>query len=146
MILDRTSKDITYTSDGDFMLNPNGGIQLSSMDNLQLLSEVIYRRLSSSLTEWSSNYAVAANLRSVIGENLNSQNVALLSEMIRSTLTAFSFLDDNEVALSPAIVSGTNVNISVGVKVSNAEKIFISILYDTRDLDFEVKFLDQKAV
>lgn len=146
MIFNRDSKDITYTSDGDFMLTPNKGVKLSTMSNLQLLGETIYRRLSSNINDWDSEYAVVSNLKNMIGETLNVENISLLTDMIRRTLTSFRLLDDSEIVISPAISIGTNVSLTVSIRVSNSEKLFLSIIYDTRDLDFQVKFLDEKAV
>mgnify|MGYP003141257639 CR=1 FL=1 len=146
MIFNRDSKDITYTSDGDFMLTPNKGVKLSTMSNLELLGETIYRRLSSNINDWNSEYAVVSNLKNMIGETLNAENISLLTDMIRRTLTSFRLLDDSEIVISPAISIGTNVSLAVSIRVSNSEKLFLSIIYDTRDLDFQVKFLDEKAV
>lgn len=128
------------------MLNSNKGIQLSGMSSFEVLGERIYRRLSSSYGDWASEYIVFSDIRSMIGENLTSTNVDFIKELIRRGLTSYGLLESSEINISPAVVSGTNVNISVSVSIDYENKINLAIVYDTRDSDFTVKFLDQKAV
>lgn len=146
MILNRTSKDITYTSDGDFMLGSAGNISLSTMGDNQLLGEVIYRRLKSSFGEWKSEFAVSADLKDVIGLELNQTNIEFISDSIRRALTEYNLLSSAEIAVSPAGVIGTRVAMSVSVysEISQSN-VLLAIVYDTRDNDFEVKFLEEKA-
>jgi hypothetical protein len=146
MILNRTSKDITYTSDGDFMLGSTGNISLSTMGDNQLLGEVIYRRLKSSFGEWRSEFAVSADLKDVIGLELNQTNIEFISDSIRRALTEYNLLSSAEIAVSPAGVIGTRVAMSVSVysEISQSN-VLLAIVYDTRDNDFEVKFLEEKA-
>lgn len=146
MILNRTSKDITYTSDGDFMLGSTGNISLSTMGDNQLLGEVIYRRLKSSFGEWKSEFAVSTDLKDVIGLELNQTNIEFISDSIRRALTEYNLLSSAEIAVSPAGVIGTRVAISVSVysEISQSN-VLLAIVYDTRDNDFEVKFLEEKA-
>ena len=146
MIFNRNSKDISYTSDGDFMLNSNKGIQLSGMSSLEVLGERIYRRLSSSYGDWASEYIVFSDIRSMVGENLTPTNVDFIKELIRRALTSYGLLESSEINISPAVVSGTSVNISVSVSIDYENKINLAVVYDTRGNDFTVKFLDEKAV
>lgn len=147
MIFNRASKDITYTSDGDFMLNSESkAIKLSGMSSLEVLGERIYRRLSSSYGDWGSEYVVSSDIKSMIGENLTQGNIDFIKEFIRRALTTYGLLENSEINISPAIVNGTNVSITVSVNVDYENKINLAIMYDTRDTDFTVKFLDQKAV
>lgn len=146
MIFNKTSKDIKYTSDGDFMLGPSGNVALSTMGNNQLLGEVIYRRLKSSFGDWQSEFAVSADLKSVIGLELNQVNIEFLSDSIRRALSQYSLLNESEIAVSAAGVSGTKVAMSVSIYSEiNQNDVLLAIIYDTRDNDFEVKFLDEKA-
>lgn len=146
MILNRTSKDLQYTSDGDFMLSPSKGLALSGMGNNQLLGEIIYRRLKSSFGEWRSEFGSFADLKEAIGMQLNETSVEFLLDLIRRSLAQYELLSNEEFVVVPAGAVGTKVAISIAVYSEiNQSNVLLSIVYDSRDNDFVVKFLEEKA-
>lgn len=147
MIYTNTTKDITYTPDGDLMFTDTGDVKKSGMDGLQVLCETIQRRLSHNEIDWKSAFAVSSNLDSYLGLEANVFNVNLINSVIRDTITSFRLLDDNEVALTPQVIEGNNLFFGVSIRVDyDDEQVDIIIRYDTRENSFQVKYLNQKAV
>ena len=146
MILTRSARDITYTPDGDLMIEL-ADIKKSSMGNLQLLCEVIQRRLSHKIEDWDSTIAIASNLEDFIGLELTEFNAALINGVIKNTLTTFRLLEPNEVEITPYVVSGTKLNFGIAIRVDyNDEDVNILVSYDTRENNFQVKYLNEKSV
>lgn len=147
MILTSSARDITYTPDGDLMMDYDGDIKKSTMGNLQLLCEVIQRRLSHSIEDWESTIAIASNLEDFIGQELNDFNSATINSVIKNTLTTFRFLDPEEVFLTPYIISGSKVNFGVIIRADyNEEDVNMLVSYDSRENNFQVKYLNEKSV
>ena len=143
MIYTRTSKDITYTADGDLLISNAGSINLSTIDNLQLLCETIQRRLSHSSEEWDSVLTINSNLKYILGQNVSD----ITNSLIQKSLLAYGLLDPNEVIISPVVMSGTKANITVTLNIENQEELInIFFIYDTRENSFQVKFLNERSV
>ena len=146
MILTRSARDITYTPDGDLMIELDD-IKRSGMDGLQLLCEVIQRRLSHKIEDWESTIAIASNLEDFIGLEADDFNAALINGVIKNTLTTFRLLEPDEVELTPYVVSGTKINFGIVIRVDyNNENVNILVSYDTRENSFQVKYLNEKSV
>lgn len=147
MIYTRTSKDITYTADGDLLISNAGSINLSTIDNLQLLCETIQRRLSHSSEEWDSVLTINSNLKYILGQNVSDITNSLIQSAIQESLLAYGLLDPNEVIISPVVMSGTKANITVTLNIENQEELInIFFIYDTRENSFQVKFLNERSV
>jgi|13_taG_2_1085334.scaffolds.fasta_scaffold02281_4 hypothetical protein len=147
MLFNEDSKGITYTSDGDFMINPtSGSLMQSHMDDMSLLGETIYRRLNAVNGDWSSQFAISSNLREVVGLEMNGSNMDFIAFLIRNALTIDNLIKNNEIAITPGVSIDTKVSLSVSIKAEPLkEEVLLGLIYDTRDNNFEVKFLNQKA-
>ena len=148
MILTSSARDITYTPDGDLMIDyATSDIRQSSMGNLQLLCEVIQRRLSHSVEDWESTIAITSNLEDFIGQELSDFNSATINGVIKNTLTTFRLLDPEEVVITPYVISGNQVNFGIIIRADyNEEAVNMLVNYDTRENNFQVKYLNEKSV
>tara|TARA_Y100001973_G_C5170230_1_gene318604 strand:+ start:910 stop:1350 length:441 start_codon:yes stop_codon:yes gene_type:complete len=146
MILTRSARDITYTPDGDLMIEGDD-IKKSSMANLQLLCEVIQRRLSHKVEDWESTLVVTSNLEDFIGLEFTDFNAEIINSVIKNTLTAFRLLDPDEVKITQYVFSGTKLSFGISIRVDyNNENVNIIVSYDTRENSFQVKYLNEKSV
>ena len=147
MSININSKDITYTADGDFLLSPVGDLNLSGIENDDLLEDMIYRRLSHSIEEWDSTSVIAANLKDYIGFNANTTTANIMLSNIVNSLTAFRLIKpENIITTTPSIIEGSIIFL-LSIKSENEQQTLnINIIYDTRDSDFVIKFVNQKAV
>lgn len=143
-MINKTSTDLKYTSDGDFMLTEDGEL-LKSM-GIRLLAEKIYRRLTSNDGDWNVDYAVSANLKSALGLEATEANMNYVSFLIRNALTKFALLDGNEIVISSGVMIDTQVFFSAQIKPSQLNvELTLGLIYDSRDNGFTVKFLNEKA-
>jgi hypothetical protein len=147
MLLSSDTKDLTFTSDGDFMIDQQTGqLSLSTMDDMGLLCETIYRRLNSVDGDWGYTQHIASNVREAVGLQLNNSNIDYISFLIRRSLTVDNLLSPQEIVVVPGVAVDTKVTLSVLVRSESLkEDIMIGLIYDTRDNNFEVKFLNEKA-
>ena len=147
MNIDLNSRDITYSQDGDFLLSETGGLRFSGIENDELLTQIIYRRLSHTTGDWDTIRSVTANLDTYIGLEPTTINASLILSVVVNTLTSFGLLSIEDIIASTPAVIDNQVFISLFVKGSDKSKALnLSLVYDTRDHDYAVKFIDIKAV
>lgn len=147
MILSNKAQDITYTPDGDMIITPSGDLRRSTMGNLELLCEMIQRRISHSAEEWNSVNFVGANISSYLGDSANEFNGYFIAQVIRNALTEYKLLNTNEIVLTPFVVEKNKITFGINIIIDyNNEKISLVIGYDTRENSFQVKYLDGKKI
>lgn len=78
----KTSKDLTFTEDGDFFFEVGRGLTESGYANNQLLIEKLILRIQSSSYDWDSFIPVTANLDDFRGAQLTSATVSNIQNQL----------------------------------------------------------------
>jgi len=142
MILNRLSRDITYTPDGDLLISNTGDVNISGMENMQLLCEAIQKRLSSDAGDWGSNIAIPSNLSSILGLELTKTNIGIVRAQILQTLTEYDLVDPELIFLSPPVVDGSQIIFTLNIRSdSENETTGMYFVYDTRENSFQAKVI-----
>jgi hypothetical protein len=140
MILNRNSRDITYTPDGDFMISAEGNLNVSGMEHYQLLVEAIQKRLSADLGDWRSGLIVPSNIGGIIGLEVTNTNAGVIRAQILRTLTQYDLVDQETIFLSPPVLDGSKIIFTLSIRIKNSNEIAgMYFTYDTRENSFQAK-------
>jgi len=138
-LLKSSSRDITYTTDGDFYFDFNkDALSISDNKKLNLLKQMIQKRLESSAGDWNVKIIhPTSNLDVYFGNPINETLLDNLRQSIISCLTIDGLLHQDDIIVYPLKVSSTEVYIAIQIKnlkyENNLENsLNIQMVYDTR--------------
>lgn len=138
-LLKSSSRDITYTTDGDFYFDFNkDALSISDNKKLNLLKQMIQKRLECSAGDWNVKIIhPTSNLDVYFGNPINETLLDNLRQSIISCLTIDGLLHQDDIIVYPLKVSSTEVYIAIQIKnlkyENNLENsLNIQMVYDTR--------------
>lgn len=138
--LKRESRDLTYTSDGDLHFDYvfEKGLHVSSNQKLELLKQMIFKRLESSFGDWRVSFRYpSSNLDSLFGNPIEPVLLDNLRQKIINCLTIDGLLSDSNLIIFPFKVSSSEVYVAIQIQNLQYENnlndpINIQLIYDTR--------------
>lgn len=138
--LRKDAKDLSYSNDGDLCFDyvNETGLRISDNRNLDLLKQMIHRRLESTIGDWRVSFRYpTANLDSFFGNPIESVLLDNIRQSIVRCLTIDGLLSESDLIIFPFKVSSTEVYIAIQIQNLQYENnlndpINIQFIYDTR--------------
>jgi hypothetical protein len=138
--------DLSFSEDGDFILDRNNSLKIIDDTYNDILKETIMRRIQSSTRDWDNENIKALSLDEFRGERLTSDIVQYLKFLIYKILTDDGLVGINEVFVSDSPFTDGYVAFSVVInrKDKYGNDLIVNFGYDMRMNKIMPRFINPK--
>lgn len=138
--------DLSFSEDGDFILDRNNSLKIIDDTYNDILKETIIRRIQSSTRDWDNENIKALSLDEFRGERLTSDVVQYLKFLIYKILTDDGLVGINEVFVSDSPFTEGYVAFSVVInrKDKYGNDLIVNFGYDMRMNKIMPRFINPK--
>jgi hypothetical protein len=138
--------DLSFSEDGDFILDRNNSLKIIDDTYNDILKETIMRRIQSSTRDWDNENIKALSLDEFRGERLTSDVVQYLKFLIYKILTDDGLVGINEVFVSDSPFTESYVAFSVVInrKDKYGNDLIVNFGYDMRMNKIMPRFINPK--
>ena len=138
--------DLSFSEDGDFILDRNNSLKIIDDTYNDILKETIMRRIQSSTRDWDNENIKALSLDEFRGERLTSDVVQYLKFLIYKILTNDGLVGINEVFVSDSPFTESYVAFSVVInrKDKYGNDLIVNFGYDMRMNKIMPRFINPK--
>jgi hypothetical protein len=136
---DYEAVDLRFSSDGDLVLDPGGGIVDTSLYPLLSLKQEIITRILTNVGDWPQHPWMGTNMQQYIGEKNDDETMQALSTSLRQGLTNDDLVSDRDLTIEWSKWDAHTVLILVTINVGTLDpdgegKLQIPFAFDFNDL------------
>jgi hypothetical protein len=135
--------DLQFSSDGDLVLSPSGGVLDTALYPLMSLKQEIITRLLTNVGDWRQHPWMGTNAQQYIGEKNDSETIEALIESIIQGLTNDRLVNKDDLKIEWAKWDANTVAMIITVNVGALDpdgegRLDIPFTFSFNDLGIEI--------